>query len=281
MAITNFVPELWSSEILTELDRATVYAGPDVVNRNYEGEIRQAGDTVHITSLVDPTIRDYTPHQDITIDPLEDDAQVLQITQKPYFAFELDDVEKAQALKDVRQPATAAAARKLRQRLDTYLAGVMATGADAGNVISEATVPANEVYDLLVDLGTKLTESDVPLDGRFAIIPAAMYGALQKDQRFIAAGDAAGAAVRANGVIGQAAGMSIRVSNNTPDGPGAGAGKLVIAGVNDATTFAQQLAEVEAFRLEKRFADGVKGLHLYGAKVIRPKALAAADVILG
>jgi hypothetical protein len=81
-------------------------------------------------------------------------------------------------------------------------------------------------------------------------------------------------------MVGSAAGFSLRKSNNAPNGPGAGAGKLVIAGYDGAVTFAEQIASVEAGRLEKRFADFVKGLHLYGSKVVRPTGLAAADVII-
>jgi len=80
--------------------------------------------------------------------------------------------------------------------------------------------------------------------------------------------------------VGEAAGFSVRKSNNAPNGPGAGAGKLILAGYNGAVTYAEQINKTEASRKEKGFADIVKGLHLYGAKVIRPKGLAAADVII-
>ena len=280
MAISNFIPEVWSAELLVALEKSLVYASPGVVNRDYEGEIAQSGDTVHITSLADPTVDDYTVHTDITVEDVDDATAALIIDQSKYFAFEVDDVEKRQAKGTVLTEQARKAAYKLRDVADQFVAAQMAADVDAGNEVSEASYAFDEVYDLLVDLAVLLDESDVPSEGRFAIVTPAIHGALLKDSRFIAAGDSAGSVVRANGRVGEAAGFSIRKSNNAPDGPGAGAGKLLIAGSDMATTYAEQIASTEAVRMEKRFADMVKGLHLYGGKVVRPTALAIADVIL-
>jgi N4-gp56 family major capsid protein len=280
MAIVNFIPEVWSAKLLVALRNSLVYGADGVVNREYEGEISQYGDTVHITSLVDPTIGNYTAHTDITVEDVDDADQVLTITQSKYFAFEVDDIEKRQAKGEVLSQQAIAAAWKLRDVADKYLAGLMATGVAAGNLLAESTITAANAYDKLVDLSVKLDESNVPTEGRFAIITPKFHGLLLKDSRFIAAGDAQGAGVRTNGRVGEAAGFSLRSSNNAPDGPGAGAGKLIIAGSSIATTFAEQIAKTEAARRELRFADMVKGLHLYGGKVVRPTALAAADVII-
>lgn len=280
MAITNFIPEVWSAKLLTALEKNLVYGAAGVVNRDYEGEISQFGDTVHITNLVDPTIGSYTAHTDITIEDVDDGTATLIINQSPYFAFEVDDIEKRQARGGVLDEQARRAAYLLRDKADQYVAGLMATGVDAGNVIAESTVTSATAYDTLVDLGTLLTEDNVPFEGRWAIVTPKFYGLLLKDDRFVASGSESGSATLANGVVGSAAGLSIRVSNNAPDGPGAGAGKLVIAGTSIATTYAEQIAKVESFKMEKRFNEAIKGLHLYGAKVVRPTALAAADVIV-
>lgn len=281
MAIANFKPEVWAAKLLVALEKSLVYAAPGVVNRDYEGEIGQYGDTVHITNLADPTIGTYTAHTDITIEDVDDADTVLTITQSPYFAFEVDDIEKRQARGDVMGPQAQRAAYLLRDKADQYVASLMATGVDSGNLVAEQTLStAAAAYDLLVDLSVTLDEDNVPSEGRFVVVTPKFHGLLLKDQRFIAAGDAAGSSVRTNGMVGEAAGFSVRKSNNAPNGPGAGAGKLVIAGSQMATTFAEQIQSVEAFRMEKRFADGVKGLHLYGGKVVRGTALAAADVII-
>lgn len=283
MAISAFKPEVWNANLLVTLEKSHVYAAPGVVNRDYEGDIANYGDTVHIVGLAEPTIGTYTPHTDITIEDVDDVDSVLTIDQSKYFAFEVDDVEKRQAFNGGRVLTEQArkAAYKLRDVADTYVAGLMAAGVHAGNLIAEDTLTtASEAYDLLVDLGTLLHEDNVPTEARWAVVTPKFYGLLLKDPRFVSAGDAQAAMTRANGVVGEAAGFSIRMSNNAPDGPGAGAGKLVIAGYNGAVTYAEQINKTEATRKEKGFADIVKGLHLYGAKVVRPTGLAAADVII-
>lgn len=281
MAIANFIPEIWTADLLVALQKALVYGATGVINRDYEGQISQFGDTVNITALSDPTIGTYTAHNDITIEDVDDTASVLTIDQSKYFAFEVDDIERRQAAGNVMTAQAERAAYMLRDVADQYVAGLMSAGVDSGNQVAEATLStASDAYDLLVDLAVILDEDNVPQEGRWVVVTPAFHGLLLKDQRFVASGDAAGAAARANGVVGDAAGFSVRKSNNAPDGPGVGAGKQIIAGYPGAVTFADQIVSVEAFRLEKRFADGLKGLHLYGAKVIRPTGLAAADVIV-
>jgi len=281
MAISAFKPEVWSAELLVALEKALVYAAPGVVNRSYEGEISQYGDTVHITSLADPTIGTYSAHTDIAIEEITDADLTLLIDQAKYFAFTVDDIEKRQARGDVLSEQARRAAYKLRDVADQYVASVMAAGVAAGNVIAEQTLAtAAAAYDLLVDLGVTLDENDVPTESRFVVITPKFHGLLLKDDRFVSAGDAQGASVRANGLVGEAAGFSIRKSNNAPAGPGVGAGKLILAGSDIATTYAEQIANTESARKEKGFGDIVKGLHLYGTKIVRPTALAAADVII-
>jgi hypothetical protein len=125
-----------------------------------------------------------------------------------------------------------------------------------------------------------LDAADVPPENRYAVITPALYAKLLKDSRFVAAGDVQSAETRGNGLVGRAAGLEIFKSNNLPDGPGAGAGKLMLVGSRYSTTMAQQIRSTEAFRLEKKFGDGVKGLHVYGCRVTRPTAIVAADVIV-
>ncbi len=285
MAIAAFKPEVWNANLLVTLEKSHVYGAAGVVNRDYEGDIANYGDTVHITSLAEPTIGTYTPHTDITIEDVDDVDSTLLIDQSKYFAFEVDDVEKRQAFNGgaIMTEQARKAAYKLRDIADAYVAGLMAAGVAAGNLIAEADATltsASQAYDLLVDLGTVLDEDNVPDEGRWTVVTPAFYGLLKKDTRFVGTGDAQAAATRTNGIVGEAAGFSIRKSNNAPNGPGAGAGKLIIAGYNGAVTYAEQINKTEAARKEKGFADIVKGLHLYGAKVVRPTGLAAADVVI-
>lgn len=284
MAVTNFVPDIWSARILVALSRNAVGAG--ICNRDYEGDVTRSGDSVKITNFVDPTIGSYTPHSDITIEDVDDATQSLLIDQKKYFAFEVDDVEKAQSVNGgaVLSTATQRSAYGLKNTLDAFVLTTMAAGASASapdHQVAEATIStAADAYVALVDWSVLLDQADVPEEDRFVVVTPAFHGKLLKDDRFVKAGDDPSAASRMNGRVGQAAGFDVYKSNNLPDGAGAGAGKAMIAGYRGATTLAEQIIETEAARMEKRFADLVKGLHVYGAKVTRPTGLVVADVIV-
>jgi hypothetical protein len=107
------------------------------------------------------------------------------------------------------------------------------------------------------------------------VVTPAFYAKLRLDGRFIKLNESGGNALH-NGQVGGAAGFDIFVSNNAP--AGASTGKMILAGSSIATSYAEQISKVEAFRPPARFADALKGLHLYGAKVVRDTALASADV---
>lgn len=284
MAVVNFIPDIWSARILTALSRSAVSAA--LCNRDYEGDIARGGDSVKITNFVDPTIGTYTKHTDITIEDVDDATQALLIDQQKYFAFEVDDVEKAQSVNAgaVMATATQRAAYGLKNVLDQFVFTTMAAGASASapdHQVAEATInTAAGAYDALVNWGVVLDNADIPEEDRWAVITPAFHGLLLKDDRFVKAGDDASMRTRGNGIVGAAAGFEIFKSNNLPDGAGAGAGKAMIAGSRMATTLAEQIVSVEAGRMEKRFADFVKGLHVYGAKVTRPTGLVVADVIV-
>jgi N4-gp56 family major capsid protein len=283
MAIDSFIPELWSAEILSALQKALVFGQGGVVNRDYEGEISQYGDTVHVNSVTDPTIGDYVKHQDITVQALTTTDQTLTISQSKYFGFEIDDIEARQARDNgaLVSEVSTRAAYLLGDAADQFLAAQMKAGVAAGNVLPDATVAAaGDAYDTLVDLMVKLDTANVPRSGRWVVIPPALHGKLLRDDRFVRV-DASGTSEGLrNGIVGRAVGFDILVSNNVPNGDATPAGSLVIAGHPMATSYAEQIAKTEATRVEKRFADMVKGLHLYGAKVFRGDCLAAVEVTL-
>jgi hypothetical protein len=281
MAIENFIPELWTAKILVALRKKAV-AG-QLVNRNYEGEIKRAGNTVNITSINDVTIGTYTEHTDITFEDIDDATRALVIDQQRYFAFELDDIERAQSVNGgaVMNQALDNATYQLRDVSDAFLLAAMntaiqGTANDLGTVAIHTT--AKNLYDTFVDLAVTLDVDNVPEEGRFAIVSPSLHGRLLKLDTFITPGDQAAPAARQNGYIGSIAGLELYKSNNLPAVTDVAAtGGIAIAGHDIATTFAEQITSVEAVRLEKRFADGLKGLHVYGAKVVRPTALAVVE----
>ena len=146
------------------------------------------------------------------------------------------------------------------------------SGNKIGTVGDPVAPTKDDAYEYLVDLGVLLDEGNVPIDDRFVIVPAWFHGLLLKDDRFVRSGTFRGDARLANGEVGEAAGFRILKSNNVPNT--SGAKFKIIAGHRLATSFAEQVLDVQTYKPEKRFGDAVKGLHVYGAKVVRPAALA-------
>ncbi|MCC6327357.1 MAG: P22 coat protein - protein 5 domain protein [Acidobacteria bacterium] len=276
MSLT-FIPTVWAARLLTALEKSLVYGQANVANRDYEGDIRQAGNTVKIASIGDVTIGDYTKNSDIDEpETLADSDLSLVIDQSKYFNFYVDSIDRAQQNVNVLDEAMKRAAWKLRETADTYLSGVMDAAVPAGNKIGSVTTPKvptkDDAYEYLVDLGVLLDESDTPIDGRFVVVPAWFHGLLLKDERFIKAGTTRSDRTLSNGEVGEAAGFSILKSNNVPNTTGTK--YKIIAGHRIATAYVEQVLDVQTFKPEKRFGDAVKGLHVYGAKAVRPTALA-------
>lgn len=279
MAVDGFRPEIWSAEILVALRNRLVYGQDMVVNRDYEGEIQSAGDTVHVTAIGEIATRAYTEHTGISWDEISDTQQDLLIDQKRYFAFKVDDVERKQALGGFVEEASRSAAYGLADNADASLAAVMyaavnGTANDLGAFVADIS-DAN-AYDLFVDFRTTLNRDNVPDEGRWAIVPPELSGALLKDPMFVEADKAGTTAGLRNGEVGRIAGFTIFESNQTPD-PTAST-FAVIAGHKIATSYAEQILETESLRLEDFFGDGIRGLHVFGHKVFRPECLAMASV---
>jgi N4-gp56 family major capsid protein len=276
MAIDNFKPEMWASELLVALRKTLVFASPMVVNHDYEGEIQQGGDTVHISSVGDVAVSDYTKDSDLTFTPVDDAGTALVVDQMKYFAKTLDDVDAAQSVNGGRIMAQIMqnAAYNLSDVTDQYVASLY-TQVSAANVLTAVTdfSPAGTAYNTLVDLGTKLDEANVPSEGRYAIVPPWFHARLRKDPNFINAEKSGSTEPLINGVVGHAAGFQISKSNNCQQ-PSAGTTYVIQAGTPMAISFANQIVKTAAGSMEKRFNDYVKGLHVYGAKVIYPDGLA-------
>lgn len=275
----NFIPTVWTARLLKALEKALVYGQAGVVNRDYEGEISQRGDSVKIASISDPTVDDYVKDTDITAEALTDAEQTLLIDQAKYFNFIVDDLDRAQQNVNVMDEAISRAAYKLRDTADKYIAASY-TLVPSGNTVASNSSPdlalaTGVAYKHLVDLGVKLDEANVPTEGRFVIIPPFFHGALLQDSRFIGSGPK-GEARLVNGQVGEAAGFRVLKSNNVP--VESSTYYKVVAGHSMAYSFADQVNKIEAYRKEKGFGSGVKGLHVYGGKLVRPNAWAVGTV---
>ncbi len=279
MAIKNFIPSVWSGSILRAVESLLVYGSPNVINTDYEGEISQHGDSVKIQMVGDVEIKDYVRNQDI--DPPEEltDAQLtLLIDQQKYFNFAVDDVDKRQAMGDPMDEAAESAGRGLRSAMDAYIASLYTEIAPA-NFVGDDTTPivdfdsdAKKAYAQLTKLRTKLDDAEAPEDGRFVVVPPWFEEYLINDDRFVSFGTGDNHEVLANGRVGAAAGFTIYKSTRVPNT--AGAKYKIIAGHKSGWSRAQQILDTKAYEPERRFADALKGLHVYGAKVVRPKRLA-------
>jgi hypothetical protein len=273
VAIQRFRPEIWSAALLAAYRKSLVFAGPAVVNRDYEGEIRQAGDTVHITSIGRPTIGTYSANSTtLTYEELEDASRALIVDQQKYFAFKIDDVDKAQARGDIMGPAMREAAYGLADVADQYVAGLYTGAASANALGTVAVTSADLAYTQLVSLWTKLTNANVPMQGRYVVVPPWYYALLLSNDKFINADKAGSDAGLREGMVGRALGFDVYVSNNCPNPTGDD--YAVMAGTPGAITFADQIVSTEAVRLETSFGDGVRGLNVYGARLVRPDGIA-------
>ncbi|MCE3234532.1 MAG: hypothetical protein K0Q50_712 [Vampirovibrio sp.] len=119
MAVANFIPEVWSKKLLKIFDKTCVMK--KLVNTNYEGEIKKAGDTVHVRTFGDVTINDYTRDMVIQFETLADPMSDLTIDQQKYFAFKVDDLDKAQSDISILEGYAARAAIAIRDVVDTRL----------------------------------------------------------------------------------------------------------------------------------------------------------------
>jgi N4-gp56 family major capsid protein len=275
MALT-FIPTVWAARLLQALDKSLVYGQSNVVNRDYEGEIEAAGNTVKIASIGDVTVTNYTKDTDMgTPEILSDAEQSLVIDQAKAFHFYVDRIDRAQQNVNVMDEAFRRAAYKLRDVQDQFIAASH-VNVPAANLIGNDTTPITptnaNAYEYLVDLAVKLDEANIPTEGRFCVVPPWFHGRLLKDSRFVSAGTSATDQTLRNGMVGQAAGFDILKSNNVPNT--AGTKYKITAGHPMAYTFAMQIVDMQNYKPERRFGDAVKGLNVYGGKLIRPEAWA-------
>lgn len=277
MAINNFIPAIWSRSLLENLRNNLVYGQPGVINRDYEGEIRGAGSSVKIHNIGAVTVSDYTKNTDLSApETLTDGETILSIDRARSFNMQIDDVDTAQQVPKVMEGAMREAAYALANDLDGYLASLH-TAAGITTGFGDNTTPivptSTTAYEYLADAYTALDEANCPPQGRWIVVPPWFHGLLRKDQRFVSFGTQDNRAALTNGVIGEAAGFNVLVSNNVKNT--SGAKYKILFGHASAWTMAMQIEKVEAYRPPLRFADAVKGLNVYGAKVVRPTILGA------
>lgn len=276
MAETNsysvFIPEIWSAKLNNMLEKECVML--QCVNRNYEGEIKNQGDKVKIITPAPVTISTLTTSS-ITYNELEPTSTDLVIDQKKFFAFKINDVAQVQSNSDIMEAHLQNAKNAIEEVQDAYLLSMHAN-VDENNIVGSESVPVTldktTIYENFVNLAMKLKDSNAVKAGKrpWVVINPLVESYLLQSTEFIGANNVADETLR-EGAIGRIAGMDVLVSTNLTDVSGK---YYVLAGTNEAITFASQLAKIESLRDQSSFSDLVRGLYLYGAKVVQPNALA-------
>ena len=279
--VSAFIPEFWASMVLDFARKNLVYAQPNVVNNKWSGEISQRGDTVHIIGVGDVDIIDYTDGTDMADASAPTDAEtLLEITEDKAFRFLITDKQKKQAAGEFMSPMMRKAGYRMKDTIDQFVASLY-TDASSANLVGSDASPktpvttagdASNVFNLMVDCGRKLSDSLVPTNGRWMIIPPAMEALVVKElHQSGSSAPALGTSATMTGRIGNLAGFDILVSHNVPNT--SGTKYKVIFGTSEAIGFADQMGIVETIRHQKQFADIVRGHNLYGAKVVQPDYL--------
>ena len=282
MGLDNFKPTIWSALIIDALRKSLVFG--DLTNRNYEGEIRSGGEKVKILEIGDISINDYTGT--VTYEDLDDASKFLEIDQKKYFAFKFDDVDAAQANEELMLKATNKAAYKLRDAADIFISGLyteagvtsnLGTTASPLTITSDGASSTTSIKMLVSTIAKALDEANCPAEGRYIAVPPWMHQkiVLAEDVRLTVENN-----ITTNGRVGRLFGFDVRVSNNVSTVSG-GTVYKVMAGTYDAISYAEQIVKMEALRLEESFGEGIRGLHVYGGKVVQNEALAVASVSEG
>ena len=282
-SLKSLIPQNVLSAMVEETLRKSLVFG-DVVNTNYEGIISSAGDSVLIPVIGDVTISDHAVNDTITYEALDSTQAKLQIDQQKRFAFAVDDVDSRQALIDVAAAYADRAAYQLKDDSDQYIAALHSTAGvttDLGTTTTPLTITAAattgsniSAYEVLARIAQGLDNAKVLTDGRWIIIPPWLHGKLvMAGMLQYVAGDAN---AYTNGSVGRIMGFDVRMSTNVVNYNTTGS--KILAGTNQAITFASQILNIETIRLETKFGTGVRGMYVYGAKTVQSSALACATL---
>lgn len=268
MAIKNFISTVWSENLYQALDKQ--YIAVANCNRDYEGEIREKGSTVKICGLEPISISDYNRNTNMSMpDVLADNVRELVIDQAKCFNFQIDDIDRAQSTPKMMELAMKNAANALADTADAFVYGLCS---EAGTTITKTGVSVDNIIDTLIDARTCLFSNNVsdPNDIVIEVSPE-IAGLILKAKVMLSTDNSE---ALENGCIGSIGGCKIFVSNNIGrEETENGMIHMCMARTKRAIAFAEQLSEIDAYRPELRFADAVKGLHLYGAKVVYPEEM--------
>ena len=267
----NFIPEIFSKLLQAKFYSQSVL--PAISNTDYEGEISGQGDKVTIRTVPAVTINDYAGS--ITTQELTTAKVELLIDKAKYYSFKIDDVLAAQADINMLEAASNDAAEGMRVAVETSVLSSVVTGATT--IGSQTTINQNgsDILEAILSMAQSLDTLNIPEEGRFIVLSPEFVQILKKSElrQAYLTGDAE--SPLRNGRVGMIDRFTVYMSNMlyTP-GSGTDSGYThVLAGHPKAISFASQFTNTETNRMETTFGDQVRGLKVYGSKVVVPDAL--------
>ena len=281
----TLTPEIWSGKTLVKFYKTTVFG--DITNTDYEGEIQNHGDTVHIRTIPDMVIGDYTVGMDLNYDSPVTTVIDLLINKGKYYGMSIKDVQKMQADIPYVEKWTDDAGMQMGISIDTSVLADVYADADDDNKGLTAGVTgsysmgvtgtpllldADNIIEWIVDCGSVLDEQDVPDTQRWIVIPPLFCGMIKKSDLSDASLSGDGTSMKRNGRLGMIDRFTIYRSNSIATAV-SGTEHNAIAGHPTAITFASQLVQNETLKNPKDFGDLMRGLQVYGYKVIKETAL--------
>ena len=277
----NFIPEIWSGKLVENFYDATVLGA--IANTAYEGEIKNMGDTVNIRTTPEITLRTYVKGQSLTVENPDKAKLQLLIDKGEYFACVEDDVDQVQSDVNMMDQWSKDASERMKIKIDTRIladvssdnkgttAGRISGDIDLGVAGTPQALTKDNVIGQIVDMGTVLDEANCPESDRFLVIPAKMGGLIKQSDLKDASITGDGQSPLRNGRLGMIDRFTVYVSHNISK---SGSEFSVLAGHKMGITFASQMTNMETIRSETTFGDIIRGLQVYGYKVVKPEALA-------
>ena len=265
----NFIPEVFSKLLQAKFYKKSIL--PEISNTDYEGEISGQGDKVVIRTVPAVTINNYAGT--ITTQELTTAKVEMLIDKSKYFSFKVDDVLAAQADINLLEGASTDAAEGMRIAVETDVLAGAVTGATT--IGSQTTITAANILTNILTMSKQLDELNIPEEGRFIVLSPEFISLLKQSELRQAYLTGDGTSPLRNGLVGMVDRFKVFQSNMVyTAAAGADAGYThVLAGHPKALSFASQFTNTETVRMESTFGDQVRGLKVYGSKVVTPDAL--------
>ena len=268
IAVANggFTPQIWSDKININLDNYGAYN--DIVNRKYEGEIKNRGDVVKFYTYGSLTVKDYNPSASgfngIDFEDPKGTLTELRVDQQKYIAFEVDKIEEVQSNVELVNGFTKRMAIGFAQTKDLFIHGLAVAG--AGTKLDAKAITKDDVWGTICEMYAALARKNAIVDGTdyngkrpALVVTPETEGIIKQAPQYFA--NAFGNEVLRKGQIGHIGGFDLFVDTNI------GAKGEIVALTSDAIMFAEQITETEMGKAEKSFKKYVKSLHVYGGVV--------------